>query len=397
MTDLTVADAVDAGLALEALIDPAHPVKAEYAAWASEHLAVDDQAERDRDSRFFAAGWQACADKGIMAMTVPVADGGSGTDLVTTLLALEGLGKGCLDNGLGFAVASQMLSFQDAIVRFGSDEQRRRILPPVCRGDMIGAFAITEPESGSDTYALTATARLEGDHYVLDGHKAYITLAPVADVAVVFASTNPTAGRWGVSAFLVHAGQPGVTFAPNRLKMGLRTTPFGDILLDGYRAPVTDRLGAEGAGASIFATCMESERGLIFATQLGAVERIIDEAVAYSRSRHQFGRPIGDFQAVSHRLADMRLRHETARLLLYKAAVLVARSSASTMTSAMAKLHVSEAVAATALDAARVYGAKGYLTEFDVEREVRDALGGLVYSGTSDIQRNIIARLMGVG
>ncbi|MEM7284824.1 MAG: acyl-CoA dehydrogenase family protein [Actinomycetota bacterium] len=386
----------DDALVVAAMADVDHPIKVAAADWARATLGVEDMRDRDRDSVFFREAWAACAAYGLQASIVPTEDGGAGDDIVTTMLKLEGLGVGCMDNGVGFALASQMLSFQDAIIRFGSTEQKAAILPGVCDGSLIGAFAITEPGSGSDTYSMEATAVKDGDHYVLHGHKAHITLGPVADVMVVFAKTNPDAGAWGISAFLVHGGRPGVTQTENHEKMGLRTVPFGDIVLDGYRASEADRLGPEGAGVSIFAACMESERGLIFATQLGAVERVIDDAVERANTRRQFDQPIGAFQAVSHRLAEMRVRHETARLMLYRAAAVIGDGKRATMAAAMSKLVASEAIAAIALDAARVHGARGYVVEYEVEREVRDALGGLVYSGTSDIQRNLIARLMGV-
>lgn len=386
----------DDALVVAAMADVDHPIKTAAAEWTRATLGLDDMRDRDRDSVFFREAWAACAGYGFQKSIVPTDDGGAGDDIVTTMLMLEGLGLGCLDNGLGFALASQMLSFQDAILRFGSAEQKAAILPGVCDGSTIGAFAITEPESGSDTYSMQATAVRDGDDYVIDGHKAHITLGPVADTMVVFAKTNPDAGAWGISAFLVHSGQPGVTQTENHEKMGLRTVPFGDIILEGYRAPVSDRLGPEGAGVSIFASCMESERGLIFATQLGQAERIIDEAVERANTRRQFDQPIGAFQAVSHRLAEMRVQHETARLMLYRAAAVIGDGKRATMAAAMSKLVASEAVAAIALDAARIHGARGYVSDYEVEREVRDALGGLVYSGTSDIQRNLIARLMGV-
>lgn len=388
--------APDPALVVAAMSDIDHPIKAATAAWAAEHLDPGDMVHRDTASVFFREAWKACADHGLQGSIVPVSHGGVGEDIVTTTLKLEGLGRGCRDNGLGFALASQMLSFQDAIIRFGSDDQRAEILPAVCAGDMIGAFAITEPDSGSDTYGMQATAVRDGDDYVISGHKAHITLGPVADVAVVFAKTNPDAGAWGISAFLVRMDRPGVVQTDNHEKMGLRTVPFGDIELDGYRARESDRLGPEGAGVSIFATCMESERGLIFATQLGASERVIDEAVARANSREQFGQSIGSFQAVGHRLAEMRVRLELARMAMYRAAAQIGAGDRATMAAAVAKLVSSEAVADIALDAARVHGARGYVTSYEVERDVRDALGGLVYSGTSDIQRNLVARLMGV-
>jgi alkylation response protein AidB-like acyl-CoA dehydrogenase len=383
-------------LVVDAFLDGDHPVKSAIATWARAALDPGDMVERDLECTFFRSAWDRIAGKGVLASVVPTRWGGAGHDIITTTLILEGLGLGCRDNGLAFAASSQMLSFQDALVRFGSDAQCEAILVPAMRGEQFGAFAITEEGSGSDTYAMSTQAAKDGDGWRLTGTKVYITLAPVADTAIVFAVTNPDAGAWGISAFLVHTDRPGVTLTESQPKMGLRTTPFGDIHLDDYLAGPEDLLGAEGAGASIFATCMESERGLIMATHLGAAERLIDEAIERANSRHQSGQPIGAFQAVSHRLVDMKMRHETARLLLYKAAASIATGGRATMTAAMAKLEASEAIASIALDAARIHGAQGYVTSFEVEREVRDALGGLVYSGTSDIQKNVIAAHMGV-
>lgn len=387
---------VDPALAVRALIERDHPLKMKTASWARELVAEADMIERDRRSVFSREAWKTCAQRGVLASSVPVDQGGAGDDPVTVALKLEGLGLGCRDTGLAYAVASHMLAFQDALVRFADAEQRRAVLEPAIRGDLIGAFAITEPEAGSDSFSMRARATRDGDGWRLSGLKRHITLGPVADVALVFAVTDPDVGRWGLSAFLVWADRPGVEFHPNREKMGLRTTPFGDIELDGYLAEPGDLVGAEGAGASIFSTCMESERGLIMATHLGAAERLIDDAVRYANSREQYGQPIAAFQAISHRIADMVLRHEVARLLLYKAALSIGDGGRATLAAAMAKLGASEAIAELSLDAARIHGARGYVTEDGVERQVRDALGGFVYSGTSDIQKNLIAGLTGV-
>jgi alkylation response protein AidB-like acyl-CoA dehydrogenase len=388
--------APDPQLVVDALLDVRHPVKMQVADWAREALDPGDMIDRDLHCRFFREAWTQCAAAGLLGSVVPVDSGGVGDDVVTTTLKLEGLGLGCRDNGLSYALASQMLSFQDALVRFGTDEQRTDILEPVCRGETIGAFAITEAASGSDTYAMSMRAEQVPGGWKLTGEKVHITLAPVADVALVFAVTNPDRGRWGISAFLVRADRPGVTFTETKPKQGLRTTPFGDIRLDGYLAGPADMLGVEGAGASIFAACMESERALVMASHLGAAERTLHDAIARANTREQFGRPIGAFQAISHRLVDMAMHHETARLLLYKAAAEVGLGRRSTLAAAMAKLGASEAIVSLTLDAARVHGAEGYVTEYEVERDVRDALGGLVYSGTSDIQKNVIAALIGV-
>ncbi|MEM7140178.1 MAG: acyl-CoA dehydrogenase family protein [Actinomycetota bacterium] len=385
----------EADLAIDALLDRSHPIKADVAQWARTALAPSDLVGADADCVFDREGWTAVARRGVLGALVPEVNGGGQCDTVTAALMLEGIGLGCRDNGLVYGIASQMLSFQEAVLHFGTDAQRAEILEPACRGDLIGAFAITEPEAGSDSYALTTTATREGDDWVLHGHKAHITLAPVADVAVVFAKTDPSAGTWGISAFLVHTDRTGVTCTETKPKMGLRTTPFGDIILDGYVAPAADMLGAEGVGASMFSTCMESERSLIMASHLGAVERLVREAFDRANSRTQFGQPIGSFQAVSHRLVDMEMRLEAARLQVYKAAIALGRGR-SPLPAAMAKLSASEAIASIGLDAARIHGARGYVVEYEVEREVRDALGSLVYAGTSDVQKNTIAALLGV-
>lgn len=377
------------------MLERGHPIKAEMADWARAALDPGDMVARDLECEFFREGWERIAARGVLGSIIPTVHGGQGLDVVTAALMLEGLGLGCLDNGLVYGVASQMLSFQEAILHFGSPAQKQYVLGPACAGALIGAFAITEAESGSDAYSLATTATRRGDTWILDGEKSHITLAPVADVAVVFARTDPDLGRWGITAFLVHRDRPGVTFSDTRPKMGLRTTPFGNIVLDGYEASTDDMLGNEGSGASLFATCMESERSMIMASHLGAAERLVDEAISRANEREQFGRPIGTFQAVSHRLVDMTMRLEAARLQVYKATAAFGAGKA-TLPAAMAKLAASEAIAAIGIDAARIHGARGYVTEYEVEREVRDALGSLVYAGTSDVQKNTIAALLGV-
>jgi alkylation response protein AidB-like acyl-CoA dehydrogenase len=309
---------------------------------------------------------------------------------------LEGLGYACRDNGLPFALASQMWSVQAALLRFANDEQKGRYLPGLCSGQTIGAFGITESESGSDTYALQTLAEKSDSGYVLNGRKRYVTLAPVANMAVVFATRDPSLGRWGISAFIVDQSTPGFRTSDVVDKMGLRSCPMGELILEDCAVPHAQMLGPEGAGASIFATAMESERGYIFACQLGAMQRQLEEAVRYARDRKQFGQNIGRFQSVSNRLADMKLRLEASRLLLFKAAWLDASGQPSAMDAALAKLQLSEAFVASSMDAIRTHGARGFVTEFEVERDLRDGVGGLLYSGTSDIQRNIVARLLGI-
>jgi alkylation response protein AidB-like acyl-CoA dehydrogenase len=384
-------------LAVEAMLDVDHPLKVETSEWARSALSQRDMVAADRESSFAADDWRACAERGILGLLVDPEFGGRGADLVTALLTLEGLGHGCPDNGLTFGIASQIMSTQVAIERFASDELKHRWLPPLCDGSALGAFAITEPGSGSDVYALeTVATRRDDGSYVLNGRKAYLTLGSRADLVVTFASTKPEAGRWGISAFVVPTATDGVELLGNREKMGMRTTPFGDIEFRDAVVPESARIGREGAGASIFTATLEAERGFVFVTQIGMMQRQLEATIVYARERMQGGRPIGSYQAVSHRIADMKLRHETARLFMYTAALHVVRDRPATLAAALSKLVASESALASALDATMTHGAVGYLSEHEVERDLRDAVGGLIYSGTSDIQRNIIARLLGV-
>jgi alkylation response protein AidB-like acyl-CoA dehydrogenase len=397
MIDAPDTDAQLVGLA-HALAQLDHPVKTATSAWAAQWLSQHDRVEADRNSTFAFDDWRACADRGIFGSMVPEAVGGAGDTLATTLLTLEGLGHGCRDNGLTYAVASQMLSTQVALAEHGTPAQQEQWLTPMLAGTTFGAFGMTETGSGSDAYAMssTATERPDGS-YVLNGHKAYITFGSICDVAVVFAATDPDAGAWGVSAFVVPADADGFERVGNRDKMGMRTTPFGDIVLHDVVVPATALLGRPGSGASIFNQVLQVERAFVFATQVGAMQRHLERAIAYAQERVQGGGPIAGHQAVAHRIADMKRQHETARLFLYRAAIAKVSGTDFTMCAALAKLVGSETGINAAVAGADIHGAKGYVSEFEVERDLRDAIGGLVYSGTSDIQRNIIARLLGAG
>ena len=364
--------------------------------FARRELADDALDERDHEGRFARDLWERCARFGILGLSIPAEFGGGEIDLPTAVLVMEGLGEGCLDNGLAFALNAQLWTVQRPIVRFGTDEQKRRYLPGLSDGTLLGAHALTEPEAGSDAFNLSMRAERSADGYVLTGTKCLVTMAPIADVVLAFASTNPAAGKWGVSAFVVERGTPGLRASAMQHKMGLRTVPIGALHFDQCVVPERARLGPEGAGVSIATHSLEVERCCILASQLGAMERQLQRAIGYARSRRQFGQPIGKFQSVSNRAADMKLRIETARLLLYKVAWLVERGEPAMMEAALLKLHLSEAFVESGLDAVRIHGGIGYLSETGVERDLRDAVGGVLYAGTSDIQRNIISRLLGL-
>jgi hypothetical protein len=352
--------------------------------------------ERDREGSFSRKLWKKCANFGIQGLATPEEYGGSNADIMTAMLTMEGLGYGCHDNGLIFGINAQMWSVMMPILNFGSEEQKRKYLPGLCNGDLIGAHGMTEPDTGSDAYSLRTRAVRDGGGYVLNGSKMFVTNAPVADMAVVFATVDPSRGMWGITAFVIDVGTPGFTISRGIEKMGLRTSPMGELVLRDCYIPAENRLGPEGVGARIFNNSMEWERSCILASNLGVMERQLERCIGYARERVQYNQPIGKYQSVANRIVDMKIRLETARLTLYKVAWLKKIGKSATMEAAMAKLYLSECFVQSGLDAVRTLGGYGYMTEFEVERDLRDAVGGTIYSGTSDIQRNIIARWGGL-
>jgi alkylation response protein AidB-like acyl-CoA dehydrogenase len=370
-------------------------LRARYAQFAEENLN-GDLVKRDREGVFSRENWQACADFGILGLSVPAEYGGAQRDLLTAMLAMEGLGRGCRDNGLTFGLNAQLWTVQLPIVRFGSEAQKRRFLPGLCSGSVIGAHAITEPDAGSDVFSLRTRAEPCEGGYVLNGTKHLVTFAPIAELALVFATIDPAKGRWGITAFVVERGAAGFEASSSQDKMGLRTVPLGTLTFNDCFVAEDQRIGPEGAGASISTHSLEIERCCILASQLGAMERQLEVAIAFARERKQFGQAIGKFQSVANRIADMRLRLETSRLLLYKVAWLKSMDKPAMLESALLKLHLSESFVQSGLDAIRIHGGSGYMTETEVERDLRDAVGCTLFAGTSDIQRVIIARALGL-
>ena len=364
--------------------------------FARSELAAD-VVTGDRDSRFPRENWRKCADYGVQALSLPERySGRPEVDFMTAILIMEGLGYGCDDGGLTFALNAQIWTVQLPLLQFGSEDLCERYLPGMSRGELIGAHAISEAESGSDVFSMQMVAERCDSGYRLTGTKRYVTLIQEADLALVFALTDPDAGKWGVSGFIVELDGDGVTVGENRPKMGLRTVPFGDLELEGCFVPEANRLGPEGAGVSLSTSFLEWERCSILASQIGAMQRQLEETIAYAKERKQFGKRIGKYQSVANRIVDMKLRLETARLLLYQTAWLKQNGEPAMLEAALLKLHLAETYVASSLDAIRVHGAHGYLTETGIERNLRDAVGGTIYAGTSDIQRNIVASLLGL-
>jgi alkylation response protein AidB-like acyl-CoA dehydrogenase len=375
---------------LDALLTLDHPRKIAAAQWARDTLG---SATEDFDR----ARWTAAAEYGIQGLTAPTGLGGSGASTVDALLLFEGLGLGAVDHGTVFALSAQVFSTQSALLSAGSDEQLRQWVPELCAGRAIGAFAMSEPQAGSDSSSITTLATpLPGGGYRIDGVKSWVTLGPVCDMIIVFATTDPTLGRWGLTAFVVDANQPGVERDSEVAKLGLQSCPFGTVTFRDCVVGAEAVLGAPGAGGAIFAQAVNAERAFLYAAQLGSSERVLDMSIDRARTRTQFGQPIGSFQGVSHRIADMKLRHEAARMLVYKAAILSDLGRDVTMAAALAKLQTSETAVQSAVDGIQIFGAEGYTRDAGLGQELMDSIGGLSFSGTSDIQRNIIAGLLGV-
>ena len=363
--------------------------------FARRHLAGDAIAA-DRDETFDHAGWKHAAEFGVLAMPVPKELGGLGLSIGEVIAVMEGLGYGANDQGLLFSLNAHLWTNTMPLVQWGTPEQQRRWLPGLMDGSRIGANGASEPDSGSDVFSMRTRATRHGDVYVLNGTKMFVTNAPVADLLVTYATIDPALGAMGVTGFLVDGHAKGVTVSRKLAKMGLRTSPMAEVLFEDVEVPVADRLGREGRGVAVFESSMEWERGCILANWLGAMRRQLERCIAHARQRKQFGQAIGKFQSVANKLVDMRLRLDTCRPLVYRIGRLKEAGRDATVEAALAKLHVAECCVKNALDAVQVFGGYGYMTEYELERSLRDAVGGTLYSGTSEIQRNLIARGLGL-
>jgi alkylation response protein AidB-like acyl-CoA dehydrogenase len=352
--------------------------------------------EREHMGGFSRAGWQQCAEFGVQGLPFPAEYGGSEADVATTMLAMEGLGYGCEDAGLLFGINAQMWSVQMPISIFGTESQKRRYLPALCAGRMIGGHGMSEPDSGSDAFSMRTAARRDGDHWILNGAKTFVTNAPVADVFVVFANTDPRGGVLGISAFLIERGTPGFSVGREIGKLGLKTSPMAELALQDCRLTGDSLLGEVGQGATIFNSSMEWERGCILSTNLGIMQRQVEYCIRYAEARQQYGRSILEFQAIERKIADMATRIEAGRQLLYRVAWAKEAGVDAVMYAAAAKLYLSEAAILSSLAAVQIHGGYGFTTDFPPERELRNAIGGTLYSGTTEIQKNIIAQRLGL-
>jgi alkylation response protein AidB-like acyl-CoA dehydrogenase len=349
----------------------------------------------DADS-FSIGEWRRCAEFGLLGLPLPEALGGGGFGALTTARVLEAFGRACGNGGLLFSAAAHLFACTMPIFEYGDAELKHSLVPRLARGELVGANAITEAEAGSDVAAVKTVATREGDYYVLNGVKSYVTNGPVADVFLTYAATHAKRGFFGLSAFVIDRTTPGVVVGRPFPKIGLHAAPTGQVYFESCRVPASRRLGEEGQGIAIFQASMGWERACLFAAYLGAMERDLATALSFVRERRQFGRPIGANQAIAHRIADMKLRLEAARLLLYRACWRKDRGHESTLDISLAKLAVSEAAVQSGLDVIRIHGSLGISSETRIADSLFNALPSTIFSGTSEIQRDLIARSLGL-
>jgi alkylation response protein AidB-like acyl-CoA dehydrogenase len=354
-------------------------------------------AERDRNEVFSRELWLKCGEMRLQGLPVQEEYGGSGLDPLSTTIALEALGYGCEDGGLVFSICAHLLSCVIPIWKYGTEQQKQRYLPRLCDGTLVGVHAMTEPGSGSDAFSLSTKADAVDGGYRINGTKMFISNGPIADLVIVFALTDPAKGYYGgVTAFLVEKGAPGFHASQKFQKMGLRTSPLGELVFEDVFVGPERILGGIGGGATVFTHSMDWERTCLVASHLGTMDRLLDKTVKYCSSRKQFGQAIGKFEGVSHKVANMKMQLEAGRLLVYKAASLLDKSRTVSLDAAMAKLFVSESLVKAALDTVQIHGGYGYMVDYGVERTLRDSIASTIYSGTSEMQRNIIARWLGL-
>ncbi len=353
----------------------------------------DDILENDRKGIFRFDNWKKCSEMGYIGIPIPTEYGGLGLDLVTTLICLEALSYGCKDSGLVHAIVTQICCALQ-ILLFGSESIKKKFLKDIATGKIISAQALTEANAGSDLGAIQTNADRRNDKYVLTGSKIYISNGPVADLIIVFAATDvkkPLLGK--LSCFIVEKEMGGFSSGKPLDKMGLRTLQNSEIFFDRCEVPIGNLIGKEGQGMFIFNEIIEWERDLMAACHLGTMERIFQTCVKYVKKRKQFGTAIGNFQSISNKIANMKSKIELGKLILYKAGWLKNNKKRATIETSIAKLFISEELKNICLDAIQIHGAYGFMKEGEIEKDLRDSIAATIYSGTSEMQKNIISSI----
>jgi alkylation response protein AidB-like acyl-CoA dehydrogenase len=356
----------------------------------AEDRIAPNAAQADRDATFPRKSFDACVELELPSLGIPVEYGGAGADMVTQAIMAEELARVCASTALTILISKLSVL---PVINWGSEELKRRYLPKVVSGEWQGSYCLSESDAGSDVAAMASRAVRDGDHYLLSGTKYWITNAGISDLYTVFASTDPAAGRRGISCFVVEA-EWGAQVAPHEDKMGLRGSPTAAVSFDEVRVPVANLVGEEGMGFTIAMHTLDRSRPTIGAQAVGIAQGAIDFSGAYMKQRQAFGGPIADLQGLRFMLAEMAMRNEAARALIYRACSMVDDDPTGELTKfgAMAKAFASDASMSITVDAVQLLGGYGYTKDFPVERFLRDAKVTQIYEGTNQVQKVVIAR-----
>jgi butyryl-CoA dehydrogenase len=347
---------------------------------------------RDEEERFDRSIFNRMGELGLTGIPWPEEYGGIGSDYLSYVIAVEELSRSCASMGVTLSAHLSLASWP--IYKFGNEEQKHKFLRPLAEGTKMGAYGLTEAGSGSDAAGMKTTAVLDGDEYVLNGSKIFITNGGEAEIYVVFASTNASMKHKGISAFIVEKGTPGFSFGKKEKKLGIRSSPTLEILFEDCRIPKENLLGQEGDGFKVAMSTLDGGRNGIAAQALGIAQGALDAALSYAKERKQFGRSIAEQQAIQFKLADMATKIEAARLLTYQAAWLEGEGLPYGKASAISKLYAGDIAMEVTTEAVQIFGGYGYTREYPVERMMRDAKITQIYEGTNEIQRVVIANYL---
>ncbi|EJS16290.1 acyl-CoA dehydrogenase [Bacillus cereus VDM062] len=349
-------------------------------------------AERDEEERFDRALFDQMAELGLTGIPWPEEYGGIGSDYLAYVIAVEELSRVCASTGVTLSAHTSLAGWP--IFKFGTEEQKQKFLRPMAEGKKIGAYGLTEPSSGSDAGGMRTTAKRDGDHYILNGSKIFITNGGIADIYVIFALTDPDSKQRGTSAFIVESDTLGFSVGKKESKLGIRSSPTTEIIFEDCRIPVENLLGEEGQGFKVAMQTLDGGRNGIAAQAVGIAQSALDASVEYARERHQFGKPIAAQQGIGFKLADMATDVEAARLLTYQAAWLESEGLPYGKESAMSKVFAGDTAMKVTTEAVQVFGGYGYTKDYPVERYMRDAKITQIYEGTQEIQRLVISRML---
>ncbi|OLO42249.1 acyl-CoA dehydrogenase [Alkalihalophilus pseudofirmus] len=348
--------------------------------------------ERDEEERFDRAIFDKMAELGITGIPFPEEYGGIGADYVSYAIAVEELSRVCASTGVTLSAHVSLCSWP--IYKFGTEEQKQKYLRALAEGRSIGAYGLTEPGAGSDVASMKTTAKEDGDHYVLNGSKIFITNGGVADIYVVFAVTDADKKHKGITAFIVESDMPGFSVGKKEKKLGIRSSPTAEIIFEDLRVPKENILGKEGEGFKVAMMTLDGGRNGIAAQALGIAQGALDAAIGYAKERKQFGKTIGAQQGIGFKLADMATKIEAARLLTYQAAWKKSEGIPNGQEAAMSKLFAGDTAMEVTVEAVQVFGGYGYTKDYPVERYMRDAKITQIYEGTQEIQRLVISKML---